>query len=49
LRTFENISDIRNDLKEWFRYYYHERFHQALENWTPGEIYFKEQALAKAA
>ncbi len=49
LRTFNNGSEIRNGLKEWFKYYNQERFHQSLENWTPDQIYFMKQELRKAA
>ena len=49
LRTFDNGSELRNGLKEWFRYYNQERFHQSLENWTPDEIYFMKQELKKVA
>ena len=49
LRTFENGSKLRNGLKNWFRYYNQERFHQSLEDWTPDEIYFMKQELKKVA
>ena len=49
LRTFETGSELRNGLRNWFRYYNQERFHQSLENWTPNEIYYKKQELKKAA
>jgi putative transposase len=40
LRSFDNGSELRAGLREWFRFYNHERFHQALDNWTPDEVYF---------
>jgi len=49
LRTFNNGSEIRIGLKNWFQYYNQERFHQSLENWTPDQIYFMKQELKKAA
>jgi putative transposase len=49
LRTFDSGSMLRNGLKEWFRYYNQERFHQSLEDWTPDEIYFMKQELKKVA
>jgi len=49
LRTFENGSQLRNGLKEWFRYYNQERFHQSLENWTPNEIYYMKHELKEVA
>jgi putative transposase len=38
--TFENGSDLRTGLKNWFEYYNHERFHQALDDLTPDEVYY---------
>lgn len=49
LRTFETGSELRNGLRNWFQYYNQERFHQSLGNWTPNEIYYKEQQIGKAA
>jgi putative transposase len=49
LRTFNNGTELREGLKEWFKYYNRERFHQALDNATPDEVYFKEHVMPKAA
>lgn len=49
LRTFENGSELRIELKKWFQYYNQERFHQSLGDWTPDEIYFMKQELKKVA
>lgn len=49
LRVFENGSELRKGLRNWFQYYNQDRFHQSLENWTPNEIYYKKQELKKAA
>ncbi len=38
--TFENGPDLRLGLKRWFEYYNHERFHQALDDLTPDEVYY---------
>jgi putative transposase len=38
--TFENGPDLRLGLKNWFEYYNHERFHQALDDLTPDEVYY---------
>lgn len=38
--TFENGPDLRLGLKTWFQYYNHERFHQALDDLTPDEVYY---------
>jgi len=40
LRTFDNGSELRKGLKQWFRMYNSERSHQALDNLTPDEVYF---------
>lgn len=49
LRAFNNGLELRQGLKTWFKYYNQERFHQALKNWTPDEIYFKKHELDRAA
>ena len=38
--TFENGPDLRTGLKNWFEYYNHQRFHQALDDLTPDEVYY---------
>ena len=38
--TFENGPDLCAGLKNWFEYYNHERFHQALDDLTPDEVYY---------
>ena len=40
LHVFENGTQLRNGLNEWFRFYNQERFHQALDNLTPDEVYY---------
>ena len=40
LHTFDNGTQLRNGLNEWFRHYNEERSHQALDNLTPNEVYF---------
>ena len=40
LHTFDNVTQLRNGLNEWFRHYNEERFHQALDTLTPDEVYF---------
>jgi putative transposase len=39
LRSFANGTELRKGLREWFLFYNHERFHQALDNQTPDEVY----------
>jgi putative transposase len=38
--TFENGPDLRTGLNNWFEYYNRERFHQALDDLTPDEVYY---------
>jgi len=40
LRSFNNGSELRKGLRAWFRFYNEERFHQALDNRTPDEVYY---------
>ena len=40
LHAFENGTQLRNGLSEWFRFYNKERSHQALDNLTPDEVYY---------
>ena len=40
LHAFDNGTQLRNGLAEWFEHYNHERSHQALDNLTPDEVYY---------
>lgn len=40
LRAFDNGTQLRNGLNEWFNHYNQERSHQALDNLTPDEVYY---------
>ncbi len=40
LHTFDNGTQLRNGLKEWFCHYNKERSHQSLDNLTPDEVYY---------
>lgn len=40
LHTFDNGTQLRTGLREWFEHYNHERSHQALDNMTPDEVYY---------
>ena len=40
LWSFKNGSELRHGLGQWFEFYNTERFHQALDNLTPDEVYF---------
>jgi putative transposase len=40
LHTFDNGTQLRSGLREWFGHYNQERFHQALDSLTPDEVYY---------
>jgi len=40
LWSFDNGSELRRGLGQWFEFYNTERSHQALDNLTPDEVYF---------
>ena len=40
LWSFNNGSELRQGLGQWFEFYNSKRFHQALDNLTPDEVYF---------
>jgi putative transposase len=41
LRSFDNGSELRKGLRDWFRFYNRERSHQALDDRTPDEVYYQ--------
>jgi len=50
LHSFDNGSELRNGLGDWFLFYNQERSHQALDDLTPDEVYYGlPHPLAKAA
>jgi putative transposase len=40
LWTFDNGTQLRQGLSQWFQLYNQERSHQALDNLTPDEVYY---------
>lgn len=40
LRSFDNGTQLREGLRSWFRFYNHQRSHQALDDKTPDEVYY---------
>lgn len=40
LWSFNDGTELRKGLGQWFEFYNTERFHQALDNLTPDEVYF---------
>ena len=41
LWSFDNRTELREGLQRWFRFYNQERFHQALDEHTTDEVYFR--------
>jgi putative transposase len=39
IKDYQSVSDARYGLKEYFRFYNHERLHQALDYQTPAQVY----------
>ena len=48
-KAFDNLKAVKSELTDWFQWYNQERFHQRLENLTPDEVYYADQALSQAA
>lgn len=40
LNSFDNGTELQKGLLQWFPFYNQERFHQALDNQTPDEVYY---------
>ena len=40
LCSFENGAELREGLRGWFGFYNRKRSHQALDGWTPDEVYY---------
>ena len=40
LWTFDNATQLRQGLQQWFRMYNKDRSHQALDDMTPDEVYY---------
>ncbi len=49
IRGYETMKDVKFGLKEYFKFYNEERFHQGLDYQTPDEIYFNHGAQTCAA
>jgi len=48
-KEFNNLKEARKSLNIWFKWYNQERFHQSLDNLTPDEVYYQNQAIPQAA
>ncbi len=49
LWAFENGLELKKGLRKWLEYYNQERSHQALNELTPDEVYFKDYTQLEAA
>jgi putative transposase len=43
LHAFNDGAELRQGLRNWFRFYNKERFHQSLDDKTPDEVYYNIQ------
>ncbi|MCD6430867.1 MAG: transposase [Deltaproteobacteria bacterium] len=48
LHAFNNGTELRQGLKNWFSFYNQERFHQSLGDKTPDEVYYDRLILRAA-
>jgi putative transposase len=49
LKAYETIPEARAGIKEWIRFYNHERTHQSLGRQTPEQVYFSQSTMELAA
>jgi len=49
LKAYETVPEARAGIKEWIRFYNHERTHQSLGRQTPEEVYFNQSTKELAA
>ena len=49
IKSFEDGKHLQQSVKEWFHWYNHERFHQALDYQKPEQVYLKSLGLSEAA
>ena len=47
LHDYEQVSEAVTNLRNYFRFYHHERGHQALDYQTPAAIYFGKRKAAR--
>ena len=47
LHSYQNISEVKEGLREYFRFYNYERFHQSLDNKTPWQIYLQNERVSE--
>ena len=49
LKAYETVAEARSGIKEWFRFYNHERTHQSLGGQTPEQVYWNRSTKELAA
>ncbi len=49
IRGYETMKEVKTGLREYFRFYNEERFHQGLDERTPDDVYFNHTAETYAA
>ena len=49
LKAYETVAEARSGIKEWIRFYNHERTHQSLGRRTPEQVYSKKSTKELAA
>ena len=46
LKAYETVTEARSGIREWIRFYNHERMHQSLGRQTPEHVYCSQSTLA---
>ncbi len=41
MKDYQSVPDAVRNLRDYFTFYNHERFHQALSYQTPAQVYLK--------
>ena len=49
LKAYETVPEAKAGIKEWIRFYNHERTHQSLGRQTPAQVYFNQSTKELAA
>lgn len=49
LKSYETGKDLREGLKEYFRFFNEDRYHQSLDDKTPDEVYYGYNLVTKVA
>lgn len=49
LKAYESVSEARQSIATYFRYFNNERRHSSLRRRTPANVFFNHETLQKAA